>query len=152
MSAIPEYPKLSPSLVVGDAAAAIKFYENAFGAKELYRLVDPESGKVGHAEIMIDGALVMLGSEYPGMTKSPATLGGTAVSLGLMSRDAQADFERAVAAGAEAVIPLQKQFYGYISGRVRDPFGHEWVISQELEKLAPEEIQRRWDAMVKEAK
>ncbi len=148
MSATIEYPPLSPSLVVDDGVAAIEFYRKAFGAIEVYRLVDPEIGKIGHAEITINGVLVMLGSEYPGMNKSPKTLGGTAVNLGLMSVDAKADFERAVAAGAEVVRPLSEQFYGHLSGRVRDPFGHEWIISQEIEKIAPEEMQRRWDAMI----
>ncbi len=147
MSTTLEYPPLSPSLVVKDGAAAIEFYEKAFGAEELYRLVDPENGKIGHAEITIRGVLVMLGSEYAEVNKSPTTLGGTAVTLGLMSADAKADFERAVSAGAEVVRPLSEQFYGHLAGRVRDPFGHEWIISQELEKLSPEEMQRRWDAM-----
>jgi PhnB protein len=141
------YPPLSPSLVVHDGAAAIEFYKKAFGAEELYRLIDPESGKVGHAEITIQGVLLSLGSDYPGMTTSPKTLGGTTTSLTMMTTDAKVDFERAVAAGAEVVRPLAEQFYGYLGGRVRDPFGHEWIISQELEKLSPEEMQRRWDAM-----
>lgn len=148
MSATLKYPTLSPSLVVKDGAAAIEFYRKAFGAEEHYRLIDPESGQIGHAEITIKGVLVMLGSEYPEMTQSPTTLGGTTVSLGMMSVDARTDFERAVNAGAEVVRPLAEQFYGHLSGRVRDPFGHEWIISQEMEKLSPEEMQRRWDAMV----
>ncbi len=150
MDAISHYPALSPSLVVKDGAAAIEFYKKAFGAEELYRLVDPESGQIGHAEITINGVLVMLGSEYPGVNQSPTTLGGTAVDLGLMSKDAKAAFERATAAGAEAVRPSREQFYGHLSGRVRDPFGHEWIISQELEKLSPEQMQRRWDGMVEQ--
>ncbi|CAN5446080.1 VOC family protein [soil metagenome] len=148
MNRIPEYPPLSPSLVVNDGAAAIEFYKKAFGAEELYRLIDPESGKIGHAEITINGVLVMLADEYPEVSKAPTTLGGTTVNLGLMSTDAQADFERAVSAGAEIVRPLSEQFYGHLAGRVRDPFGHEWIISQEMEKIAPKEMQRRWDAMV----
>ena len=152
MSAKSSYPPLSPSLVVNDGAAAIEFYKKAFGAEELYRLIDPETGKVGHAEITINGVLVMLGDEYAGMNKSPQTLGGTTVNLGLMGANAKADFERAVNAGAEVVRPLAEQFYGHRSGRVRDPFGHEWIISQEIEKLSPEEMQRRWDAMVSGAK
>jgi PhnB protein len=151
MSAPSSYPPLSPSLVVDDAAAAIDFYKKAFGAEELYRLTDPASGKVGHAEITIHGVLVMLGEEYAGITRSPKSLGGTSVNLGLMSADAKADIDRAVAAGAEVVRPLADQFYGHRSGRVRDPFGHEWVISEEIEKLSPEEMQRRWNAMAGEA-
>lgn len=148
MSAQSSYPPLSPSLVVNDAAAAIEFYKKAFGAEELYRLIDPESKKIGHAEITIYGVLVMLADEYPEVNRSPATLGGTTVNLGLMSADAKADFERAVRAGAKVVKPLAEQFYGHLAGRVRDPFGHEWIISQELEKIAPEEMQRRWDAIL----
>jgi PhnB protein len=151
MSAPSSYPPLSPSLVVDDAAAAIDFYKKAFGAEELYRLTDPASGKVGHAEITIHGVLVMLGEEYAGITRSPKSLGGTSVNLGLMSADAKADIDRAVAAGAEVVRPLADQFYGHRSGRVRDPFGHEWVISEEIEKHSPEEMQRRWNAMAGEA-
>ncbi len=150
MSAPSSYPPLSPSLVVDDAAAAIDFYRKAFGAEELYRLIDPESGKVGHAEITIHGVLVMLAEEYEGITRSPKSLGGTSVNLGLMSADARADFDRAVAAGAEVVRPLADQFYGHLGGRVRDPFGHEWIISQEIEKISPEEMQQRWNAMVAE--
>ncbi len=152
MNATPEYPALSPSLVVKDGAAALEFYKSAFGAEELYRLLDPETGKIGHAEITIRGVLVMLADEYPGINQAPTTLGGTTVNLGLMTADAKADFARAVSAGAEVVRPLSEQFYGHLAGRVRDPFGHEWIISQELEKLSPEEMQRRWDAMVKGAK
>jgi PhnB protein len=150
MSAPASYPPLSPTLVVDDAAAAIDFYQKAFGAEELYRLIDPENGKIGHAEITIRGVLVMLAEEYAGITRSPRSLGGTSVNLGLMSADARADIDRAVAAGAEVLRPLADQFYGHRAGRVRDPFGHEWIISQEIEKLSPEEMQRRWNAMVAE--
>jgi PhnB protein len=152
MSAAFSYPPVSPALVVNDGTAAIEFYKKAFGAEERYRLIDPETGKIGHAEITIKGVLIMLGDEYADMTKSPATLGGTSVALGVMSTDAKADFERAVSAGAEVVRPLQDQFYGHRSGRVRDPFGHEWIISEETERLSPQEMQRRWDAMVAPAK
>jgi PhnB protein len=152
MSAAFSYPPLSPSLAVDNAAAAIDFYKRAFGAEERYRLIDPESGKIGHAELMINGTLVMLSDEDPQFNKSPRTLGGTAVKLGLMSMNAKADFERAVEAGAEVLRPLTDQFYGHRSASVRDPFGHEWAISQELEKMSPSEMQRRWDAMVSPAK
>jgi len=148
MSAAPSHPPLSPALTVHDAAAAIDFYKRAFRAEERYRLVDPESGRIGHAELLINGALVMLSDEYPQFNKSPRTLGGTAVKLGLMTMDANPDFERAVEAGAEVLRPLTDEFYGHRSGTLRDPFGHEWTISQELKRMSPEEMQRRWNAMV----
>jgi len=152
MSVASSYPPLSPSLTVSDAAAAIDFYRRAFLAEERYRLLDPESGKIGHAELTINGALVMLSDEYPQFNKSPKTVGGTTVKLGLMSMNADADFERAVKAGAEILRPLTNEFYGHRSGTVRDPFGHEWTISQELERMRPEEMQRRWNAIAAEIK
>jgi PhnB protein len=141
------YPPLSPALTVRDAARTIDFYKAAFGAVERYRLVDPENGKIGHAELTINGALVMLADEYPAYNKSPQTIGGTAVKFALMSEQVDADFARAVKAGAEVVQPVNNQFYGHRSGSLRDPFGHEWTIAQEVEKLAPQEMQRRWNQM-----
>jgi PhnB protein len=152
MSAAPTYPPLAPSLTVHDATSAIDFYKRAFRAEELYRLIDPESGKIGHAELTINGALVMIADEYPEFNKSPRNLGGTPVRLGLMSVDADADFQRAVEAGAEVLRPLTDEFYGHRSGRLRDPFGHEWIVSQELIRLSPEEMQRRWNEMAKPEK
>jgi PhnB protein len=152
MTAASSYPPLSPALTVNDGAAAIEFYKRAFRAEERSRLVDPESGKIGHAELAINSALIMLSDEYPQFNKSPRTLGGTAVKLGLMSADVNADFDRAVKAGAEVLRPLTNEFYGHRSGTLRDPFGHEWTISQEIEKVSPEEMQRRWNALVAEPK
>ena len=136
MSAAPSYPPLSPALTVNDGAAGIEFYKRAFRAEERLRLTDPESGKIGHAELTINGALLMLSDEYPQFNKSPQTLGGTAVKLSLMSADADADFDRAVKAGAEVLRALTNEFYGHRSGTLRDPFGHEWTISEELRRSA----------------
>ena len=142
-----EYPPLSPSIAVNDAAAAIDFYKAAFGASERLRLIDPASGKIGHAEILINGNVVMLADEYPEYNKTPRTLGGTSVKLCIMSEKVDADFDRAVKAGAQVITPLTNQFYGFRSACLRDPFGHEWTISQEIEKVSPQEMQRRWDEM-----
>src|SRR6187431_186883 len=94
------YPPLAPGFAVHDAARAIEFYKAAFGAVERYRLVDPQSGQIGHAEITINGALVMLSDEYPAFNKTPKTLGGVSMKLCLMSQNVDADFNRAVKAGA----------------------------------------------------
>jgi PhnB protein len=143
------YPPLIPYLAVRDAAKAIAFYQQAFDASELYRLIDPESGKIGHAELLINGTMFMLADEYPVHNKTPQTLGGTTVKLTLMVEDVDAIVDRASAAGATVVMPPSDQFYGHRSASVRDPFGHEWMFQKEIEKVAPEEMQRRWDAMVK---
>lgn len=143
-----DYPPFSVALAVNGAAEAINFYKAAFGAEERYRLIDPENGKVGHAELTIRGSLVMLADEYPAFNKTPTTLGGTPVKLSLMCDNVDADFQRALEAGATVVQPLTDQFYGHRSGCLRDPYGHLWVFSQELEKVSPEEMQSRWNSAV----
>lgn len=144
-----DYPPLIPYLAVHDAARAIAFYQTAFGAAERYRLTDSPSGKVGHAELTVNGSLIMLADEFPGFAKSPATLGGTPLKFCLMVENADVAFHRAVAAGAEVVRPVNDEFYGYRCGTVRDPFGHEWMLQHEIEKVSPAEMQKRWDEMVK---
>ncbi len=145
-----DYPVLSPYLIVHDAIAAVDFYTKAFDAVERFRLVDSASGKIGHAELLLHGQLVMLAEEHPAWAKSPRTLGGTAVKLSLMVDDPDAAFAQAVAAGAEATMPPRDEFYGFRCASIRDPFGHEWMLQREIEKVSPEEMQRRWDAMVQE--
>ena len=146
-----QYSSLAPSIAVKNGAQAIDFYKKAFGAEERYRLIDPESGKIGHAELTINGALLMLSDEYPQFNKTPETLGGVSAKFLIMCADVDAAFARAVAAGAEAIMPLTDQFYGHRDGRVRDPFGHEWLLSQIVEEVTPGQMQRRWDAMVKKS-
>ncbi len=142
------YPPIIPALAVHDAVQAIEFYQKAFNAIELYRLIDPETGKVGHAELSINGMMIMLADEYPAFNKTPQILGGTAVKLVLMVDDVDALVACASAAGATIIMPPSDQFFGHRSATVRDPFGHEWMLQKEIEKVAPEEMQRRWNAMI----
>jgi PhnB protein len=142
------YQPLIPALAVHDGVKAIAFYQQAFGATELFRLIDPESGKIGHAELLINGSTISLADEYPGFNKSPETLGGTTVRFTLMVDDVETALTRAIAAGAIAVRPPSNQFFGHRSVTVRDPFGHEWMLQHEIEKVTPEEMQRRWNEMV----
>lgn len=144
------YPLLSPSLAVRDAGKAIQFYVDAFDAEERFRLVDPLSGKIGHAELTINGSLVTLADEYAEYNTSPETLGGTAVKLTLMVDDVDASVDQAIAAGATVIMPATDAFYGHRSACVRDPYGHEWNLQRELERVPPAEMQRRWDAMPKD--
>jgi PhnB protein len=146
-----EYPALAPAIAVSNGAQAIEFYKKAFGAVERYRLIDPESGRIGHAELTINGALLMLSDEYPQFNKTPESLGGVSAKYLVMCDDVDAAFARAVGAGAEVIFPLTNQFYGHRDGRVRDPFGHEWLLSQVVEQVTPEEMQNRWNASVKKA-
>jgi uncharacterized glyoxalase superfamily protein PhnB len=137
-----------PYLRVRSAAEAIPFYEKAFGAVEKYRLVEP-GGRVGHAELDFGGTVVMLSDEYPELgIRGPATIGGTSFSMHLHVDDADATIRSAVAAGATLLREPQDQFYGERSGTVRDPFGHEWNIGHEIEKVEPAEMQRRYDKLM----
>ena len=145
------YPPMSPYLTVRDASKAIEFYQSAFGATELYRLTDPASGKIGHAEIMLNGSHFMLADENLAWgNKSPQTLDGTAVKLCLMVENTDTATARASAAGATVEMPPCDMFYGFRCAAVRDPFGHKWMIQHEIEKVAPDEMQRRWAAMMKD--
>jgi PhnB protein len=135
--------KIVPYLSVKGAARALDFYTAAFGAVESIRLPTPD-GRLGHAELTIGGALLMLADEFPEMAfVSPKTVGGTSVTLSLEVEDADATVNRAVAAGAKVVRPVADQFYGRRSGQVLDPFGHRWDISAVTEQLTNEEIAER---------
>lgn len=138
-----------PYLRVHSTADAIEFYARAFGARELFRLTEP-SGRIGHAEVKIGPATVMLGDEYPEHgVRGPRSLGATTVSIHLHVADVDQAFQRAVSAGASVLMPLKDQFWGERIGIVRDPFGHEWLLGGHLESVTPEEMQRRYTASFK---
>ncbi|WP_394827450.1 VOC family protein [Pendulispora albinea] len=135
-------------LRVRNAAKAIAFYEAAFGGKELFRLTEP-SGRVGHAEIDFNGHVLMVSDEFPEFAcMGPETIGATTVTLHLHVDNADQVIERAISAGATLVRPPTDAFYGERSGVVRDPFGHEWNIGHSIEKVTPDEMQRRYTAML----
>jgi PhnB protein len=140
-----------PYLSVRNAAAAIDFYKNAFGAEEEMRLEEPD-GRIGHASIRIGDASIMLADEYPeyGFV-GPQTIGGSPVTIHLSVENADAFVNRAAAAGAKIVRPVKDEFYGERSGRIQDPFGHNWSVSQTIEELSEEEVQRRYDELLKSA-
>jgi PhnB protein len=144
------YHSVTPYLIVKGADRAIDFYKNVFGASQRMRMDGP-NGTVGHAEIEIDGSVIMLADEFPDMGfRSPQSLGGTGVSLHLYVKEVDSCFSRAVAAGAKALRPVQDQFYGDRSGTVEDPFGHVWTISTHKEDLSPEELRKRAEAVMKQ--
>jgi PhnB protein len=137
-----------PYLHVKGAARAIEFYRQAFGATEVLRLAEPD-GRIGHAEIQIEGARIMLADEYPehGIL-GPQSLGGTSVGLHLTVPDVDALAERAVAAGATLAKPIRDEFYGERGGKLVDPFGHVWQVMTHKEDVSAEEMQRRYDALL----
>ena len=135
---------LIPSLSVNGGAAAIDFYKRAFGAKELHRL-EGEAGKIAHAELELNGSVLMLADEYPewGFV-GPKTLGGSPCTLTLYVDDVDAFADRACAAGAVVERPASDEFYGDRVARLRDPFGHRWSIHTRKETLTEAQIRERF--------
>jgi PhnB protein len=136
-------------LCVKDAGRAIQFYKQAFGASEKFRLTEP-SGRIGHAELLLGTATLMLADEFPEMGfHAPAVDAPRTFVIHLHVDDADAMIEQAVKAGAKLVRPAQDQFYGERSGTVRDPFGYDWMLGHSIEQVEPAEMQRRYDALMK---
>lgn len=135
-------------LCVRDAAQAIAFYGEVFGATEKFRLTEP-SGRIGHAELDFGGTTLMLSDEYPECgIRSPLALGGTGVTLHLHVDNCDALIDRAVAAGATLERAPQDEFYGERGGVFIDPFGHRWNVGHSIEALTPEEMQCRYTALM----
>jgi PhnB protein len=137
------YPRVSPHLSVVGAADAIDFYKSVFGASERMRMGTPD-GKVAHAELELDGSVIMIGEEMPGGTDpSPKTLGGSPVALFAYVEDVDDVFARAIAAGAQSVQAPENHFYGDRVAMLDDPFGHRWNIATHVEDVPPDEMERR---------
>lgn len=135
-------------LCVADAARAIDFYREAFGATELFRLVEP-GGRIGHAEVDFDGTTLMLCEEFPELgIRRPDPAQGHSATLHLHVDDADETIGRAIAAGATLERAASDAFYGERSGVVIDPCGHRWNIGHSIEEVTPEEMQRRYAALL----
>ena len=141
---IPEgYNTVTPYLAVDDAAQAMEYYKQAFGAKERVRMAAPD-GKIAHAELEIGDSMVMLSDPFPqATTKPPKELGGTSASVFMYVEDVDAVVKQAVEAGAKIEMEVSDQFWGDRFGSVQDPFGHLWSIATHVEDVPPEEMAER---------
>ena len=139
---------LTPYMPVENAATAIEFYKNAFGAEQKYCIKTPD-GKIGHAELLIGDNAFMFADFCPewGHQKNPKD-GGSPMSIYLTVPDADATFAQALKAGATELMKPEDMFYGHRVSRIKDPFGYEWSIATVLEELSQDESQRRMDEMV----
>jgi PhnB protein len=131
---------LTPHIQIGDkrATEAIDFYIKAFGATEIRRMPAEDGVRLMHAHIHINGASLMLHDEFPEYV-DPAeadVAGGSGLTLHLQVDNADAWFDRAVAAGATATMPVEDMFWGDRYGQVVDPFGYRWSIGHSLNKEA----------------
>jgi PhnB protein len=144
------YHTLTPFLTIRDAARAIEFYKQAFGAEERGVMKSPD-GKVMHAELKIGDSIIMLSDEFPEFgSLSPQSIGGSSMGLHIYLDNVDAAFERAVKAGAKVEMPVMDQFWGDRYGKLKDPFGHQWSIGTHTKDLSMDEMKRGMDeAMAK---
>ncbi len=151
VSPIPQgYRTVTAYLIVNDAAKAIEFYKEAFGAEELFRFPMPD-GKLAHAEIKVGDSIVMLADAMEGF-RDPHAIGGTPVSFMVYVTDVDRVFAQAIAAGAKQLRPVENQFYGDRTGTLADPFGHVWSIATHVEDVSPDELNARHDKYLAEQK
>lgn len=137
---------LTPRLVVSDPDSAAEFYRTALGAEVRGRFTLPD-GTVTNIDLVIGEASISLTSEVEAWgLLAPGSSGGNPILLRLTVGDARRVSVRMVEAGASEVVPVEDRPYGRCEGRIRDPFGHLWIISHVTEDLRDDEIRRRIDA------
>lgn len=143
----PGAKSLNAYICIKNCADAIEFYKKAFNAEEKYRLLMPD-GAIGHAELEIEGSLLMMSEENLGWgTKSPLSLGGNPLTLSLYVKDVDKSYQQALAAGAKSVMKITDEFYGDRVGQVIDPYGYKWMIATHKETVSVEEMQKRLTEM-----
>ena len=141
--AAPTTPTVTISLTVKDAGEALDFYTRALGANELFRMCAPD-GSVMHAEFTIGNSLIFLSGESPDWHAFAMPEGATAsCNFSIDTEGCDDAFKKAVDAGAEALVEPQDYFWGRRTGVVKDPYGYRWSLSQFIEEVSPEEIERR---------
>jgi PhnB protein len=143
---IPEgFHTVTPYLVLNKTAEAIDWYKKALGAEEVFRMNGPDGSSVVHAEIKIGDSMIMMSDESPMNpgVKSPKTAGTSTAGMMIYVNDADAVYNRAVAAGATVVHPIKDMFWGDRVGNIVDPFGHGWSIATHKEDVTPAEIEQR---------
>src|SRR5262245_47415435 len=138
------YHRVTPHLTVRDAPKMMEFYKKAFGAVEMNRAPGPDGKTIMHAAMRIGDSIVFLNDEFPEMgALSPLATKGSAVTIHLAVEDADQQFQQALSAGAEVVMPLADQFWGDRYGIGKDPSGHLWSIASHMEDLTPDQIKER---------
>ena len=136
---------LTPYISVHDGAAALDWYTTAFGATETVRYVG-DDGRLGHAEFIFNGARIMMSDAYPEMGVVAAnSYEGSSCALHVEVGDCDALHDRAVGAGATSMMPPTDQPHGARSATIVDPFGHRWMLSQQLSSPTSAEIDAAYD-------
>jgi len=136
--------RLSPYLIVQDADATIKFYQDAFGfvLNENEHMKGPD-GKTQHASMSFHGATIMFGPEgaFGGTNKSPKSSGvESPVSLYVYCDDVDAIYKQATNAGAESIMPPEDMFWGDRMTKLIDINGHSWSFATKVGEFDPSKI------------
>lgn len=132
MSTPPVPRAVFPRLIVRGADAAIEFCQNSFGVELVERFAEPD-GLVGYARLTLGDFSLAVSEEMPDWGWiSPLSLGGSPVLIQLELEDCDMVAEKMLEAKAEVVIPIKDRPYGKREGRIRDPFGHLWILSQQV--------------------
>ena len=138
------YRSVNVILTVDDAAKAIDFYKQAFGATEISRL--PMGDKIGHAELQIGDTRIMLNDEFPERGNlGPKAHGGTSTGLLIYTPDVDSAFKKAIDAGGTQTMAVEDQFWGDRMGGLTDPFGHKWSLATHVEDVPAEEFPARME-------
>ena len=148
----PGFPSIVPYLAVEGGAAALEFYKKAFGARELARETAPD-GRLISGRLKIGDSMIMLSDVFPGDdSAAPSMVGTTTVTLQLYTKDVDRVWDRAVAAGAKVVVPLQEQYWGERHGHLLDPFGHHWSLAMRVPMSRAEMAKKKAEAYASFAK
>jgi PhnB protein len=139
------YRTITPNLTVDRGLDALDYYQRAFGAQIVRRLV--VDGKVMHAELRIGDSLITVAEPFPGSV-APDPEQPVHASVLLYTEDVDAAYARAVQAGATPVNEPADQFHGDRAGSLRDPFGHRWMLATHTEDMSDEELQRRTEEIM----
>jgi PhnB protein len=138
-----------PMLVCRNVSAEIGFCTTSFDALDVLRRPGPD-GKVAHAALTINGAMILIESEWPTLaSRSPQADGSSPVIIYVYVKDVDSAVEKAVAAGAKILLPAKDQFWGDRTARIMDPEGHVWTISSRIEQTTSSERKKRWSKILK---
>ncbi|MGE5224340.1 MAG: VOC family protein [Omnitrophica WOR_2 bacterium] len=136
------YHSVIPYLVVQDVDGLIDFIKQVFNGEVVERMQKPDGSTI-HAEVRLGDSILMIGEAGNGNVPFPGM-------IHLYLADADATYQRALAAGAVSLREPADQFYGDRSGGVKDRFGNQWWISTHVEDVSPDEMQRRFRSQVSE--
>jgi PhnB protein len=138
-----------PYMIIKGCAAAIAYYQKAFGATVTYQLIDPIDGRIGHAELSIGDSDIFMADEYADFgSLSPDSIGGSPVKMHLDVTDVDAVVASAVAHGGMLLQPIRQEPFGFRKGLIEDPFGYSWFIASKTEDVSADEAQKRWNESV----